>query len=57
MQFDRKYEKQMISIDVSIFSIIEDELKVLLVKRAVEPYENMWSLLGGGVYNDETCDK
>ncbi len=56
MQFDRKYEKQMISIDVSIFSIIEDELKVLLVKRAVEPYANMWSLLGGGVYNDETCE-
>lgn len=56
MQFDNKYEKQMISIDISVFSIIENKLHVLLIKRATEPFKAMWSLVGGGVYNNETCE-
>lgn len=56
MKFSNKYEKQMISVDICIFSIIENKLNVLLIKRAEEPYKNMWSLIGGGVYNNETCE-
>lgn len=56
MQFNENYEKQMISIDVSIFSIIENKLNVLLIQRAKEPFSKMWSLVGGGVYNNETCE-
>ena len=57
MEFNKKYEKQMISIDVSIFSIINNQLNVLLIQRAIEPYKKMWSLVGGGVYNNETCEQ
>ena len=56
MEFDNKYNKQMISIDVSIFSIIDNKLHVLLIKRAKEPFIGKWSLVGGGVYNNETCE-
>src|SRR5574344_1125999 len=53
---DKKYDKQMVSVDICIFSIIDDELKILLVKRSKEPFLNFWSLLGGGVYNTESCE-
>ena len=56
MEFNDKYDKQMISVDVSIFSIINNELNVLLIKRNKEPFNNQWSLIGGGVYNDETLE-
>lgn len=48
---------QAISIDVSIYSIIDNKLNILLVQRAKEPYKNMWSLIGGIVLNDETCEE
>lgn len=57
MEFNDKYEKQMISIDISIFSIIDNKLNVLLMQRSKEPFANMWSLVGGGVYNNETCEE
>lgn len=50
------YEKQMISIDISLFTRIENQLKVLLVKRTEEPFKSCWSLLGGKVYNNESCE-
>lgn len=53
---DAEYKNQMISVDVCAFSIINNKLNVLLLKRAEEPYKNMWSLIGGLVYNNETCE-
>lgn len=53
---NQKYKNQMISVDISIFSIINNELAVLLVKRKQPPFEQLFSLIGGGVYNDETCE-
>lgn len=57
MELNSKYDKQMISVDVSIFSIINNELHILLIKREKEPYKNQWSLVGGGVYNNETLEE
>ena len=53
---DLKYEKQMISVDVILFGILDDTLHVLLVKRKSDPFKNKFSLPGGGVYNDETVE-
>lgn len=57
MEFNKKYDKQMISVDTCIFSIMDKKLKVLLIQRAKEPFSGKWSLVGGGVYNDETCQE
>ena len=53
---DKKYQNQMISVDVSLFAIKGNKLNVLLVQRNKDPYLGMYSLIGGGVYNDETCE-
>lgn len=57
MAQEKDYEKQMISVDISIFSIIDSKLHVLLIQRNEEPYKDMWSLVGGKVYNYESCER
>lgn len=41
------------SIDPVVFSIINDELHILLYKRENEPFKNYWSLPGGLIHPDE----
>ena len=38
----------------SIFTIDKGISKVLLIKRNNEPYNGMWALVGGALYNNET---
>lgn len=52
------FEKPLTTVDVVIFSLLENKLKVLLIKRNEddnEPYPNQWALVGGFV--DVTKDK
>jgi ADP-ribose pyrophosphatase YjhB (NUDIX family) len=37
----------LISVDIALFSVVEETLKVLLVKRAREPEAKKWALPGG----------
>lgn len=41
------YDQPICTVDVVIFTIIEQQLHVLTVKRAEHPYQNTWSLVGG----------
>ncbi len=46
------FEKPLTSVDVVVFSLLENKLKVLLIKRNYnesEPYPNQWALVGGFV--------
>ncbi|MBS6554104.1 MAG: NUDIX hydrolase [Clostridium sp.] len=45
-----------VTTDVVIFTIQDDKLKVLLVKRAHEPFKSKWALPGGYVRISETLD-
>lgn len=45
-----------VTTDVVIFTIKDDKLKVLLVKRAHEPFKSKWALPGGYVRISETLD-
>ena len=45
-----------ITVDTVIFTIQNDKLKVLLVKRANEPFKGKWTLPGGYVKLSETLD-
>jgi 8-oxo-dGTP diphosphatase len=51
-----QYERPSVTVDVVIFSILDDELKVLLVKRKLWPYEGMWAIPGGFVKMDESLE-
>mgnify|MGYP001619903490 CR=1 FL=1 len=51
-----KYEKPSITVDIVIFTIQEKELKVLLVKRNIEPFKEKWALPGGFVRISESLE-
>jgi 8-oxo-dGTP diphosphatase len=41
------YEQPGVTVDLVIFTVNEEKLKVLLVKRAREPFVGFWSIPGG----------
>ncbi len=52
-----KYDRPSVTVDVVIFSILEEQLKVLLIKRKSWPYEGMWAIPGGFVKMEESLEK
>lgn len=51
-----QYEQPAITVDVLIFTIKEQQLKVLLVRRASEPFKNIWAVPGGFIKKNESID-
>jgi 8-oxo-dGTP diphosphatase len=49
-----RYERPSVTVDVVIFSLMDDELKVLLVRRKQWPFADMWALPGGFVRMEES---
>jgi 8-oxo-dGTP diphosphatase len=49
-----QHTKQLVSVDCIIFGYDEDELKLLVFKRWIEPAKGELSLLGGWVNHDES---
>ncbi len=45
-----------VTVDVVIFTIKDNRLKVLLVKRANEPFKGKWAIPGGFIRLSETMD-
>lgn len=46
-----------VTVDVVIFTLLEGELKVLLIKRRHSPYEGMWAIPGGFVRRGESLEE
>ncbi|MEW6303526.1 MAG: NUDIX domain-containing protein [Verrucomicrobiota bacterium] len=51
-----KYPHPAVTVDIIVFAIHEDDLKVLLIQRKGEPYRNFWALPGGFVEINESVD-
>lgn len=51
-----KFEKPSVTVDIVIFTIQERELKVLLVKRDIEPFKGKWAIPGGFVRIHESLE-
>lgn len=51
-----QYERPSVTVDVLLFTIEENELKILLVKRNEDPFKGGWALPGGFVKMDESLD-
>ncbi len=47
MSFTYAYPHPAVTTDVVLFSIVEHELVVLLIRRGAEPYKGCWALPGG----------
>lgn len=48
---------QSVTTDIVIFTIEDDQLKVLLIKRTNEPFKNQWALPGGFLFENEDPNK
>jgi 8-oxo-dGTP diphosphatase len=47
----------LVSVDNIIFTITEDSLQILLIKRLIEPFKGEWSLPGGFMKENETLQE
>ncbi|MBK5720344.1 NUDIX hydrolase [Dysgonomonas sp. Marseille-P4677] len=58
-EYTYKYPRPAITVDCVIFGFDKDQLqlKVLLTKRAINPYIGMWPFPGGFINIDETSDE
>ncbi|MCB1100328.1 MAG: NUDIX hydrolase [Verrucomicrobiae bacterium] len=51
-----KYPRPALTVDCVIFGLDDDELKVLLIERGIEPFEGKWAIPGGFVVPGESVD-
>jgi 8-oxo-dGTP diphosphatase len=53
----KEYPKPAVTVDIVIFTIHNKKLKVLLVKRGLEPFKGMWAIPGGFVKMNESLEE
>jgi 8-oxo-dGTP diphosphatase len=51
-----EYPAVAVTVDIALFTIVDDSLSVLLVQRGEPPYEGAWALPGGFIRPDEDAD-
>ena len=51
------YKNQGIHVITALFTVEDGNFKVLLLKRDNQPFKNMWTLVGGACYNNETVEE
>ena len=50
-------DRHVVAVDIALFTIQDESLKVLLVKRTTPPFPGWWSLPGGFVGQAESVDE
>lgn len=51
------YDRPSVTADVVIFSLVGEDLKVLLIKRKYPPFAGMWAIPGGFVHINEALEE
>ncbi len=51
-----QFDRPSVTVDTIIFTVENDDLKILLVERDSWPYEGEWALPGGFIDMDESLD-
>jgi 8-oxo-dGTP diphosphatase len=51
------YEQPAVTVDLVVFTVNDDLLKIMLVKRAEQPFADRWSLPGGFLKTSESLDE
>lgn len=56
MSYKYKYARPALTVDCVVFGLDDEELKILLIQRDLEPFEGQWALPGGFVHVGESVD-
>lgn len=56
MSFTYEYARPALTTDCVVFGLDEEDLKILLIQRALPPFENEWALPGGFIRVGEDVD-
>lgn len=57
MSYTYKFPHPAVTVDCVVFGLDEEDLKVLLIKRDLEPFHGRWALPGGFVRLDENLEE
>jgi 8-oxo-dGTP diphosphatase len=53
----KRHNRPAVTVDIIIFSLVEDDLNVLLIKRKFAPYSGMWAIPGGFLERGESLEQ
>ena len=53
MSYQYEYPRPAVTVDCVIFGLDEEDLKILLIQRALEPFAGKWALPGGFIHVGE----
>jgi 8-oxo-dGTP diphosphatase len=56
MTYTYDFPRPAVTVDCVVFGLDDRDLKVLLVKRGIEPFAGAWALPGGFVHMEESLD-
>lgn len=51
------YETPLVTVDIVLCTVIQNQLKVLLIQRKQPPFEHMWAIPGGFIHAGETLEQ
>jgi 8-oxo-dGTP diphosphatase len=54
--YSYEYPHPAVTVDCVVFGLDGDELKILLIRRKLDPFKGAWALPGGFVKMDESLD-
>ena len=57
MNYSYEFERPALTVDIVVFALDEDGLKVMLIERDLEPFAGRWAIPGGFVRVNETLDE
>lgn len=55
--FQYQYAHPAVTVDIVVFSIRDEQLKLLLIRRALAPFRGQWALPGGFVQMEEDLEQ
>ncbi len=53
---DKRFKRPQVTVDIIVFTIRDDDLKVLLIKRKGYPFIDYWAIPGGFIKMEESLD-
>ena len=56
MSYSYEFPRPALTVDAVVFGLDEEDLKVLLIQRDLDPFEGRWALPGGFVHMEESVD-